>query len=56
MRFRASSLALVLLLFAFAASAQTTLAVQKVADGIWAAQPDRGARIHPASAGDGALL
>jgi cyclase len=55
MRFRASSLALVLLLFAFAASAQTTLAVQKVADGIWAAQPDRGANVGWFLYGDGVV-
>jgi cyclase len=45
MRFRAATLVLVLAFPALSAVAQTKLAVQKVADGVWAAQPEKGANV-----------
>jgi cyclase len=55
MRFRAAALVLVLAFPALAATAQTNLAVQKVADGVWAAQPDKGANVGWFLYGDGVV-
>ena len=55
MRFRYAMLTLVFALPALAASAQSKLAVQKLADGIWAAQPDRGANVGWFLYGDGVV-
>jgi cyclase len=55
MRFRAAILALVFVFAALAASAQTKLGVQKLADGVWAAQPDRGANVGWFLYGDGVV-
>jgi cyclase len=55
MRSRVAILALALALPALAASAQAKLAVQKLADGIWAAQPDKGANVGWFLYGDGVV-
>jgi cyclase len=55
MRSRLGIVTLVLALPALAASAQTKLAVQKLADGVWAAQPDRGANVGWFLYGDGVV-
>lgn len=55
MRSRIAILALILALPALALSAQTKLAVQKLADGIWAAQPDKGANVGWFLYGDGVV-
>jgi cyclase len=55
MRFRAATLALLLGLPALAATAQTKLAVQKLADGVWAAQPEKGANVGWFLYGDGVV-
>lgn len=55
MRSRAATLALVLALPALAASAQAKLTVQKLAEGIWAAQPDKGANVGWFLSGDGVV-
>ena len=55
MRFRYAILAVVFALPTLAASAQSKLAVQKIADGIWAAQPDRGANVGWFLYGDGVV-
>jgi cyclase len=55
MRFRASTLVLVLAFSALSAVAQTKLAVQKVADGVWAAQPEKGANVGWFLYGDGVV-
>jgi cyclase len=55
MRFRAATLALVLAFPALALSAQTKLAVQKLADGVWAAQPEKGANVGWFLYGDGVV-
>lgn len=55
MRFRPAILALVLAFPALAAPAQTKLAVQKLAEGVWAAQPDRGANVGWFLYGDGVV-
>jgi cyclase len=55
MRFRVATFLLVLAFPALAATAQTKLAVQKVADGVWAAQPDRGANVGWFLYGDGVV-
>jgi len=55
MRSRAATLALVLAFPALAASAQTKIAVQKLADGVWAAQPEKGANVGWFLYGDGVV-
>jgi glyoxylase-like metal-dependent hydrolase (beta-lactamase superfamily II) len=55
MRFRAAIFALGFSFAALAASAQTKLGVQKLADGVWAAQPDRGANVGWFLFGDGVV-
>jgi uncharacterized sulfatase len=55
MRSRVAKLALVLALPALAASAQARLSVQKLAEGIWAAQPDKGANVGWFLYGDGVV-
>jgi cyclase len=55
MRSRTATLALVLALPALAASAQAKLTVQKLAEGIWAAQPDKGANVGWFLSGDGVV-
>jgi len=55
MRSRVATLALVLALPALAASAQARLTVQKLAEGIWAAQPDKGANVGWFLYGDGVV-
>ena len=55
MKSRALVPALVLILSAAAVSAQSRLAVQKLADGVWAAQPDKGANVGWFLYGDGVV-
>ncbi len=55
MRSRIAILVLSLTVPALAASAQARLAVQKLADGIWAAQPDKGANVGWFLYGDGVV-
>jgi cyclase len=55
MRFRAAIVVLALAVSAHAARSQTNLAVQKLADGVWAAQPDRGANVGWFLYGDGVV-
>ena len=55
MRSRVATLALVLAFPALAASAQAKLSVQKLAEGIWAAQPDKGANVGWFLYGDGVV-
>ncbi len=55
MRSRVAILVLSLTVPALAASAQARLAVQKLADGIWAAQPDKGANVGWFLYGDGVV-
>jgi cyclase len=55
MRSRTATHALVLALPALAASAQAKLTVQKLAEGIWAAQPDKGANVGWFLSGDGVV-
>ena len=55
MRSRVATLALVLALPALAASAQARLSVQKLAEGIWAVQPDKGANVGWFLYGDGVV-
>ncbi|HEY3172866.1 MAG TPA: MBL fold metallo-hydrolase [Thermoanaerobaculia bacterium] len=55
MRSRVAILALALALPSLAASAQAKMSVQKLADGIWAAQPDQGANVGWFLYGDGVV-
>jgi cyclase len=55
MRSRVATLALVLAVPALAAFAQAKLSVQKLAEGIWAAQPDKGANVGWFLYGDGVV-
>jgi cyclase len=55
MRFRAAIVVLALATSAHAARSQTNLSVQKLADGVWAAQPDRGANVGWFLYGDGVV-
>jgi hypothetical protein len=55
MRFRAAIVVLALATSAHAARSQTNLSVQKLADGVWAAQPDRGANVGWVLYGDGVV-
>ena len=55
MRTRVAALALALALPALAATAQAKVSVQKLAEGIWAAQPDKGANAGWFLYGDGVV-
>ena len=55
MRFRAAIVALAFAFSAHIARSQTKLGVQKLADGVWAAQPDRGANVGWFLYGDGVV-